>query len=348
MSPSFKEFLQKLPEPRRKLPTLPDAPEALRRTENDSVPVRKAMRVAFTALALSACYEGPADELPGARSGAAAGESSKMTPSGRDDGGATGATNPTNAPTGLPCDVANVLARNTCLDCHGSSLAAPMRLLSHTDMTAPAPSDASKKVAELVVTRMRNSTNPMPPAPTARAANADIEIVEQWIGAGYPKGACGETDASLPSTPSTPSPSTTVQCSSGQTWMLGWDEAPEMNPGLACVSCHQNENARRRKERAPAGIGGTVYPTLHEPDLCLGVNGAATVIITDAQNREYPLAVNSSGNFYLYGTPAFPIRAKVVANGKERRMNTPQMSGDCNSCHTVTGTGGAPGRIMLP
>jgi len=29
-------------------------------------------------------------------------------------------------------------------------------------------------------------------------------------------------------------------------------------------------------------------------------------------------------------------------------MLTPLMTGDCNSCHTETGTNNAPGRIMLP
>ena len=32
----------------------------------------------------------------------------------------------------------------------------------------------------------------------------------------------------------------------------------------------------------------------------------------------------------------------------ERAMVAAQTSGDCNSCHTLAGTNGAPGRIMLP
>ena len=34
--------------------------------------------------------------------------------------------------------------------------------------------------------------------------------------------------------------------------------------------------------------------------------------------------------------------------GKERAMLTSQTTGDCNTCHAVTGTSGAPGRIALP
>ena len=45
---------------------------------------------------------------------------------------------------------------------------------------------------------------------------------------------------------------------------------------------------------------------------------------------------------------AFPIKAKVVANGKERAMKDAVPSGDCNSCHTVKGDSNAPGRIVAP
>ena len=65
------------------------------------------------------------------------------------------------------------------------------------------------------------------------------------------------------------------------------------------------------------------------------------------------LPVNSSGNF-MYdallqgGAITFPITAKVVQGDRERVMLTPQMSGDCNSCHTQAGTMAAPGRIVAP
>jgi hypothetical protein len=288
----------------------------------------------------TACYVGPleSDEPSSVGTGGAGGVAAV------DGGAAPSASGATGAPTGLPCDVAEVLTRNKCLDCHGAALSAPMPLLSHADMLAPGKSNPAKKNAELAVARMTSATSPMPPAPSAKASAADVQIIEKWIQAGYPKGACGEGDASAPVT----TPSSTTVCTSGDTWSSGREEAPEMNPGKACVSCHRIDNARRGRERAPAGVGGTVYPTLHEPDLCFGVNGNATVVITDARNQVYTLPVNSTGNFYLYGAPAYPIRAKVIANGRTRAMNSAQMTGDCNSCHTVSGLNGAPGRIMLP
>jgi hypothetical protein len=124
-----------------------------------------------------------------------------------------------------------------------------------------------------------------------------------------------------------------------------------MRPGEPCRKCHVVLGQATGKT---FDVGGTVYLTAHEPDDCNGVNvSGAVVVITDAKGAEHTLAVNSVGNFYhndLFGFGAFPmpIQAKVVYGGKERVMATPVSTGDCNSCHTETGTSGAPGRIMLP
>jgi hypothetical protein len=40
--------------------------------------------------------------------------------------------------------------------------------------------------------------------------------------------------------------------------------------------------------------------------------------------------------------------AKLTYLGRERIMATAQTSGDCNLCHTQSGTSAAPGRIILP
>jgi hypothetical protein len=121
-----------------------------------------------------------------------------------------------------------------------------------------------------------------------------------------------------------------------------------MQPGRACITCH-----RASKGESIVEVGGTVYPTIREPDGCFGVDGTqvpATVVITEADGRVTELPVGPTGNFSLRrATPvAFPIRAKVVANGRERVMLTPQNSGDCNGCHSESGRNGAPGRISLP
>jgi hypothetical protein len=143
-------------------------------------------------------------------------------------------------------------------------------------------------------------------------------------------------------------------CSSGKMWTKGELESPLMHPGLACQTCHAGVEPAVANRYT---VLGTVYPTGHEPDDCLGIDGVAGVKthveITTADARVVKLPVNSSGNFVydveeMGGALMFPITAKVVAGDKERVMVTPQASGDCNSCHTAEGANGAPGRIVMP
>lgn len=83
--------------------------------------------------------------------------------------------------------------------------------------------------------------------------------------------------------------------------------------------------------------------------LCDGTSDTtASVVITDSTGVATTLSLSSVGNFYSNAVVATPFTAKVVYNGLVREMQTPQVNGDCNSCHTVTGVNGAPGRIMLP
>jgi len=223
-----------------------------------------------------------------------------------------------------------------------------MPLLRHEDLTAPAKSNVSRTVAEIMIARMRDGGRPMPPS--GQLPSAEINVIERWVAAGYPRGTCGS--AAGADTGSAAPEVITAQCSSGRYWAEGDEKSPYMNPGLPCISCHAKENAERGRLRAPNLLGGTVYPTVREPNLCEGVPGGATIVITDAQQKQFSFPVNSAGNFYAFNYDAagltFPIRAKVVAGGKERAMATPQMTGDCNSCHTEQGLNGAPGRIFLP
>lgn len=141
-------------------------------------------------------------------------------------------------------------------------------------------------------------------------------------------------------------------CSRGLKWDMGNVESPFMNPGMACKTCHMQlapfVNGRIL-------IGGTVYETGHEPDLCFGIDGVkepTIVEITDANKMVTQLEVNQGGNFLWdkvqYGTVAFPITARVVRGDQERVMIAPQMDGNCNDCHTEDGANGAPGRIVAP
>jgi hypothetical protein len=132
-------------------------------------------------------------------------------------------------------------------------------------------------------------------------------------------------------------------CTSNRMWVLGNHGSTAMNPGLACIDCH---NQMRRAPSLTAA--GTLYPTGHEPDLCNGGFAGATVEIHDAAGHTATLTANSVGNFFYQGALTLPITASVHYMGRTREMTTPAMSGDCNSCHTQSGLMSAPGRITLP
>jgi hypothetical protein len=133
------------------------------------------------------------------------------------------------------------------------------------------------------------------------------------------------------------------QCTSGQTWSSGDRESPLMYPGVACITCHAGRGSGPRFT-----VAGTVYATGHEPDDCYGGGTAVVVELTDADDETLRLPVNAAGNFFSTASIAFPIRAKVIANGRERVMAATPENGDCNACHSQLGTNEAPGRIVVP
>jgi hypothetical protein len=181
----------------------------------------------------------------------------------------------------------------------------------------------------VVVARMQSTTAPMPPPPGARATADEIAVISSWVASAYQAGAeCGGPI-----------------CTSGATWTGGNRESPLMNPGTACIQCHNTGNEAPR-----FSIAGTVYPTVHEPDLCNGAAPSAgvQVVITGADGQTVTLALNAAGNFFTQIAVAMPYRAKVTTATGQRAMTAAQTSGDCNGCHTASGANGAPGRIMVP
>jgi hypothetical protein len=188
----------------------------------------------------------------------------------------------------------------------------------------------------------------MPPAPATPLAPEELAVIEAWVQEGMPKD-CGSTGDPGPGIYDTPS-----VCSSDGYWTHGDDESPKMHPGRACVACHSGSSDGEDEGEGPQfWLAGTVYPTAHEPDECNGVNGSgdAKLVIVDAEGQTLTLGVNSVGNFYYEkeaGKLALPYMAKVLYEGRERVMATPQRNGDCNSCHTEEGDNQAPARIMLP
>jgi cytochrome c551/c552 len=88
---------------------------------------------------------------------------------------------------GLPCAVDKVLAGH-CRQCHGSTptFGAPMPLVTHADLMAPAKSDATRKVYELVETRIHDSAAPMPQPPNPALGAADLQTLDDWVASAAP------------------------------------------------------------------------------------------------------------------------------------------------------------------
>ncbi|MFO0760396.1 MAG: hypothetical protein U0359_28195 [Byssovorax sp.] len=256
-------------------------------------------------------------------------------------------------PTGLPCDLVDVI-KTRCASCHSDppKSNAPIPLLSYDDLTAKSAADPSATYAQRSVIRMQDAASPMPPGYGVTATADDIAAFKDWIAAGYPKGGCAPPDAGPPDdggAPDDAAPPTTFNdppvCSSNLTWLFGDSLGEFMHPGRACVTCHETKGGK-----APIfSIAGTVYPTGHEPDDCISdAVTAVTIEITDSSGKVLSLKPNLSGNFTSKDGIAPPYTAKLTYNGQTRVMTTPQNDGDCNACHTQNGDNGAPGRIRLP
>jgi hypothetical protein len=285
----------------------------------------------------------------GTSSNGTSGGTTGSTSSGTSTGGTTGGTEG----TGLPCAL-ETLFRTACQRCHGATNgAAGVSLTNRDDLVKALANDPNTSVAEASLARMKSTARPMPPPPNARATQDQIAALDAWLTAGTPVTNCnGTPDAGTPPPPPPPTPDAgpppppppTSVCTSGTQWTSGDRGSSSMHPGAACIDCHTRRNG------PTFSIAGTLYPTAHEPSDCNGTNrGNATVVITDANGVSTTLTVNAAGNFARnLRTFKAPYTAKVVSNGTERVMTTPQTSGDCNGCHTEAGSNGAPGRIQLP
>lgn len=127
-----------------------------------------------------------------------------------------------------------------------------------------------------------------------------------------------------------------------------------MNPGVACLQCHLDYGGNRAFP-----FSGTVFSSFHEKSMCNSPPppGARIEILDEAGQITLTMLPSASENFHSTLVPgvALPYRARVVANGRAREMQTLQMSGDCNSCHTEQGgrrlptdEHEAPGRVVWP
>jgi hypothetical protein len=262
-----------------------------------------------------------------------------------DDAGTSGDGDVVGAGTKLPCDVAQVLSKR-CWSCHGPvpTGGATLTLATRDDILMMSPSFPGQTYAQRIVTRMTQGTMP----PGGGASQADIKVFSDWIAAGTPEGDCGGSgsDGGM----SMPDPlNAAPTCTSSSTAVYTKRESIDMNPGYACITCHKQNSGPNLL------VGGTVYPSGHEPDLCRGGpqdGNSATVVISDMSGKDVKTLYVSpnTGNFNwrAFGGLPQPYKARVEYNGWTRAMSTPQTDGDCNGCHTATGANNAPGRITLP
>jgi hypothetical protein len=137
-------------------------------------------------------------------------------------------------------------------------------------------------------------------------------------------------------------------CVSEQIWTYADKDSPLMTPGRSCVQCHAETND---EHHAPLyEFAGTVMLDLHEGDDCRGAP-EMTVVLTDADGKEFTMPGNSAGNFWLPADTevAMPYTARIIdKHGNERVKQVPVDNGDCASCHTRDGANGAEGRLTPP
>ena len=281
-------------------------------------------------------------------SGSGSGGSSGATSSGSGSGGSSsGATGDGGAAaaTGVPCDVATMLAAN-CTGCHSdppmpSALAG---LVTYADLMATSHEDPTKNEAQLSLSRMQNASSPMPPG--GAPAAADVTTLQNWINAGYPKGSCGTTadggtsgdGGSGPPPPRASSPTLRrTRRARGTTRTTRDATAWAATPEAA---------ATRRRSR----FGGTVYDASGK-----GVSGAE-VRIVDANGTATSVYTGPSGTFYKGGSFAGPAHIGVRNATATQNMVTALQStsqppastgGACSACH-CTGAGCTMAAIHLP
>jgi len=108
------------------------------------------------------------------------------------------------------------------------------------------------------------------------------------------------------------------------------------NAGTACLNCH-----------GPGGgaplwtLAGTLYASAGGGTAVAG----ATITVTDANGATFDMVSALNGNFWTTQTVAFPVTVVASKCPDTVPMISTLTSGDCNSCHTGSGS---PGRVHLP
>jgi hypothetical protein len=278
----------------------------------------------------SSALAGASTATPGSGSSSGAGGSAGSS-------GVAGGPSPVAGSSGLPCDVATVLA-SKCTVCHsdppiGGALSG---LVTYADLTATAKEDPTRNEAQLSVVRMQSTSSPMPPA-TANtpATSSDIATIQAWINAGYPSGSCGgDGGAAVDASPAI----TVVDVFKGRPAFASQVGPSSHNPGRDCMSCHATGGG----EAPRFMFGGTLYNGSGA-----AVSGAE-VRVVDANGTGYSVYTSSNGNFYQQGTGLVtPAHAGARNALGSQLMVSAVTSGGCNSCH-CSGSGCATTPLHLP
>jgi hypothetical protein len=253
------------------------------------------------------------------------------------------------AATGVPCDVATMLAAN-CTGCHSDPPApgAVAGLVTYADLEATSHGDPTKNEAQQSVVRMQDTTAPMPPGGAAPAA--DVTILQNWINAGYPMGTCGSGSSSSSSGSSggdggnPPPPSGVFANAPPYASHIG---LTTHNADQDCLSCHTGGG-----NQVPTfEFGGTLYDGSGNP--ASGVE----VRLVDANGKATSVYSGPSGTFYKEGSGfAGPAHIGVRNATSQQEMLIALQSGSqppastggaCGACH-CTGSGCTIARIHLP
>lgn len=107
---------------------------------------------------------------------------------------AAACSEPAAAPSTMPADVQAIIDAN-CVRCHSAppQFGAPMPLGTWDAMHAPAVTDPSRRVYELVGIRIHDALRPMPPG--GQLPEAELATLDEWISRGAPAGAASTSDA---------------------------------------------------------------------------------------------------------------------------------------------------------
>lgn len=345
------------------------APCLLERAPRHCTCVRTLPLFAIAALGLAGACSSPPEKLVvvqgygssgssgsssgGSSSGGSSGSGTSSSSSGSSSGGSSGGASGdggTAAASGVPCDVATMLAAN-CTGCHSDPPApgALAGLVTYADLMATSHEDATKNEAQLSLSRMQSSSSPMPPGGAPPAA--DVTTLQNWITAGYPMGSCGTSADGGAGSGSGGSSGSSGGGPSGV-----FANAPPFasqtgpsthNAGKDCMSCHGGGGGD-----APGfAFGGTLY------DGSGNAVSGAEIRLVDATGAATSVYSGPSGTFYKGGSSfAGPAHIGVRDATSTQEMLTALQSGSqppastggaCSACH-CTSTGCTMPEVHLP